>query len=644
MKIHALTNTKPSRRSRALSSIGAAASATAALLLMAVTASAQTKTINPAVEIDETQLLAGHIPLKKVLESGGHFFSTPYTLEDGFGEGANGPRAAQRAFMFPALDGNGSNQMPFLRLNGLDSQSCFECHNSIGSDPSSRGGGAELRKHDGEGGGAGFAANAFINDQFPGGSTDTSKPDAAKSGWSPCPPTPTPSPVTSSSPPPSATPDTSPHLQLTKLVRNPPHAFGSGYTQQLAIEMTEDLHNLYDEAHTQAMSTTSHTATKELRTKGVSFGTFRTTYDSRSNNFTDDFSHVSGLATANGEPEGQPDLTVRPFQFKGIASTLRHFVRDALNFHFSIQAVEKTYDGHTEEDEDGDGVPNEISKGDVSALTVFVGMLRPPIQGKLSHSATLGKKIFLGKGKYGRGPNGSPIQSCASCHVPSLKLNDTHFYVEDPDSIAAEANATKEPASDHPAERKLYQMLSTSGPTPTPGRYMPTLVDPLPRAETTVNRMMRIRNFPPRAGVALPTPPGYYVDLTHPDVWASSHIGSLVYPRLPARHGSVKVPLFSDLKLHKMGDGLTDVAAQGTDTAGIYVPADTFLTRPLWGVADTGPWLHDGRAPTLLKAIELHDSTGSEAHEAIDVFNHMNNHEKRALVDFLLTLRLPKSP
>ena len=63
--------------------------------------------------------------------------------------------------------------------------------------------------------------------------------------------------------------------------------------------------------------------------------------------------------------------------------------------------------------------------------------------------------------------------------------------------------------------------------------------------------------------------------------------------------GSDRVVLFSDLKRHRMGEALADPDGD-----------DLFLTRPLWGVADTGPWLHDGRAATLRDAIAAH---GGEA-------------------------------
>ncbi len=117
-------------------------------------------------------------------------------------------------------------------------------------------------------------------------------------------------------------------------------------------------------------------------------------------------------------------------------------------------------------------------------------------------------------------------------------------------------------------------------------------------------------------------------------------------PRLPASGQSIEVPLFSDLRRHKMGKGLKerDGFRQPTDVAGLVVPEDEFLTRPLWGVGDTGPWLHDGRAESLEEAILLHRSDGSEANDVIDAFTNLPRGDQDAIIKFLLTLRLPLDP
>ena len=72
--------------------------------------------------------------------------------------------------------------------------------------------------------------------------------------------------------------------------------------------------------------------------------------------------------------------------------------------------------------------------------------------------------------------------------------------------------------------------------------------------------------------------------------------------------GGVNVPLFADLKQHDMGDEL----AETRDEVGAEENR-RFTTARLWGVCDTEPYLHDGRAFTLNEAIVAH---GGEAEGA----------------------------
>jgi CxxC motif-containing protein (DUF1111 family) len=66
--------------------------------------------------------------------------------------------------------------------------------------------------------------------------------------------------------------------------------------------------------------------------------------------------------------------------------------------------------------------------------------------------------------------------------------------------------------------------------------------------------------------------------------------------------------------------------------------ADEWRTPPLWGVADSAPYLHDGRAPTLQEAIRLH---GGQAANAAQRFARLNPAEQVQLIAFLKTLRVP---
>jgi parallel beta-helix repeat protein len=97
------------------------------------------------------------------------------------------------------------------------------------------------------------------------------------------------------------------------------------------------------------------------------------------------------------------------------------------------------------------------------------------------------------------------------------------------------------------------------------------------------------------------------------------HVEAFATPRGTAR-------VYSDLLLHDMGGTLADGMVRSVATGSEY------RTAPLWGVAASGPYLHDGRAPTLEQAIGLHDG---EAAAARDRFLALPAAERRALLAFV---------
>ena len=118
--------------------------------------------------------------------------------------------------------------------------------------------------------------------------------------------------------------------------------------------------------------------------------------------------------------------------------------------------------------------------------------------------------------------------------------------------------------------------------------------------------------------------------------------------------------IYSDLLLHDMGLNLADpvganprTSSDGTPTSfGAYyggsidvfvdVPPETrrqWRTPPLWGVAISAPYLHDGRAPTLQDAILAH---GGEAVNARRAFELSTSRERQNLLAFLESLTAPE--
>jgi CxxC motif-containing protein (DUF1111 family) len=61
-------------------------------------------------------------------------------------------------------------------------------------------------------------------------------------------------------------------------------------------------------------------------------------------------------------------------------------------------------------------------------------------------------------------------------------------------------------------------------------------------------------------------------------------------------------------------------------------------TPPLWGVADSAPYLHDGRAATLEQAIDWH---GGEATSSLRMYKRLKPEQRKQLIAFLKTLVAP---
>jgi CxxC motif-containing protein (DUF1111 family) len=102
--------------------------------------------------------------------------------------------------------------------------------------------------------------------------------------------------------------------------------------------------------------------------------------------------------------------------------------------------------------------------------------------------------------------------------------------------------------------------------------------------------------------------------------------------------------IYSDLLLHRMGSQLVGGGSYGdpplpvADSKDEGIAPSEWRTPPLWGVADSAPYLHDGRAPTLDDAIRQHGGQGARAmHEYV----RLSQAEQTQLIGFLKTLRAP---
>jgi CxxC motif-containing protein (DUF1111 family) len=103
--------------------------------------------------------------------------------------------------------------------------------------------------------------------------------------------------------------------------------------------------------------------------------------------------------------------------------------------------------------------------------------------------------------------------------------------------------------------------------------------------------------------------------------------------------------IYSDLLLHRMGAPLVGGGSYNDPPPekpefkpGEGPQPDEWRTPPLWGVADSAPYLHDGRASTLDEAIRMHGGQGANAAQR---YAKLVPTEQTRLVAFLKTLRAP---
>ena len=415
--------------------------------------------------------------------AGMRMFTKPFLTSEGFGDGNDvNPTGAQTER--GSIQGIGT----FQRVGGLDGQTCLECHSIISRRTVPMKFGI---------GGVGGLNNSVIG---AGGNTFVDLNLSLQSGGDP-------------------------KKNIDGRVINPPFIFGSGGVEQLSNEMTIELQA--------QIAAAPAGATTALSAKGISFGSI--TKDATGDIVVDgDGNAVGAEGTFNLQAASDDFMVVAPFGRKGSEKTTRTFDVGALSFHMGM-AVD---DGV---DHDNDGVVNEVTEGELSALSVFVGTAQTPFAKRPNRKARRGRQLLNDVG-------------CTECHVPKMETNSKFLGFRSPE-IAQ---------------------------------------DPTANVHTTVDLTKKPMHF------------------------KRNH------------QGGVTVPLFADLKRHYMG---ADLAEFNGDAM--------FTTGRLWGIADTAPYLHDGRALTLTDAIQMHGQPDSDAFDAVNNFNGLSNSDQEAVLAFLNTLRSP---
>jgi hypothetical protein len=311
------------------------------------------------------------IPLKDLLAHGQKLFTAVWTIEEGGGrpltKGTGNPLSnSSNPLLFPRN---------FNRISAPDANSCAGCHNVPVV-----------------GGGGDIVANVFVLGQrfdfatFDGNETLPVQGAVDESG----------SVVT---------------FQSIANSRATLGMFGSGYIEMLARQMTADLQAIRD--------ATPLGGSQALMTKGVSFGRI-----ARLVNGAWDVSHVEGLVAPSLQtsgPANPPSLIIRPFHQASNVISIRQFTNNAFNHHHGIQSTERF---GVNNDADGDGVVNELTRADVTAVSLFQAVMAVP--GRVIPSdPEIESAVLLGEQRFRQ-------INCTSCHVPSLPLNRQGWIYSEP--------------------------------------------------------------------------------------------------------------------------------------------------------------------------------------------------------------------
>lgn len=195
--------------------------------------------------------------------------------------------------------------------------------------------------------------------------------------------------------------------------------FGAGYIEMLARQITAELQAIRNQLEPGQ--------TAQLVTKGIDFGLLARSEDGRW-----DTSMVEGLSARSLESNGPldpPSLIVRPFHQSGTVISLREFTNSAYNHHHGIQSTER-FGMYT--DFDGDSIVNELTRADVTAVTLFQATL--PVPGRVipNHprveaAVLMGEKLF-------------DVIGCADCHIPKLPLEQNGWIFSEPNPYNPERN------------------------------------------------------------------------------------------------------------------------------------------------------------------------------------------------------------
>jgi Di-haem oxidoreductase, putative peroxidase len=191
-------------------------------------------------------------------------------------------------------------------------------------------------------------------------------------------------------------------LQTIGNLRASTGMFGAGYLEMLARQIPEELQHTRDSIRLGE--------TKELTAKGIYFGGLtRTPAGLWDTSKVQGLGRLSLLGTNRTHP---PSLAIRPWHQAGNVVSLREFSNTAFNHLHGIQPTERF---GLDTDPDSDGLANELTRADVTAVTVWQATLQVPGR-VIPRDPEIEQAVLRGEQAFER-------IGCASCHIPKLPLD-----------------------------------------------------------------------------------------------------------------------------------------------------------------------------------------------------------------------------
>jgi len=313
--------------------------------------------------------------------------------------------------------------------------------------------------------------------------------------------------------------------------------FGSGFIEMLSRQITADLQTIRDSI--------APGASKLLLSKGISFGTLARFADGRW-----DTSRIEGLPATSLQttgPDSPPSLIIKPFHQAGAVVSLREFTNSAFNHHHGIQTTERFGVGT---DPDGDGVINEMTRADVTAVALFQATMAVPGR-VIPNDFFVDLAVHVGANRFEK-------VGCATCHIPSLPLDNKGWIYSEPNP---------------------YNPVKNLRPGDAPSLSVDLTSDELPQP----------RLKPLNGVVHVPA----FTDFKLHDICSG--------PNDPN------------------AEALDQLQQAGS--IGFFAGNRKFITRKLWGAGNQPPYFHHGLFTTMRQAILAHDGEALGSRQAFQALS-----------------------